>query len=73
MFGQQKLFGSKIEPACSYCKLGTPTTDGSMILCEKQGVVALHFSCRRFQYDPLKRVPKRPGPRPRFDREDFTL
>ncbi len=73
MFGQKKLFGSKIEPACSYCGWGNPTGDGAMILCEKQGVVDLHFSCRHFRYDPLRRVPKRPAPLPKFDNSDFSL
>lgn len=68
-----KLFGSSIEPACSYCKHGTSTQNQTMILCEKQGVVSPFFSCRKFAYTPLKRVPMRRPPRLKFHKDDFTL
>lgn len=70
---RQKLFGNNIEPSCSYCQNGTLTRDGSMILCEKQGVVDASFSCRRFSYAPLKRVPRREAILPTFDKSDFEL
>lgn len=59
-----KLFGNHIEPACGYCERGTASKDGNMVLCESKGVVAPFYSCRKFVYAPLKRVPKRPGPSP---------
>ena len=54
-----KLFGNHIEPACGYCERGTASKDGNMVLCESKGVVAPFYSCRKFVYAPLKRVPKR--------------
>ena len=59
-----KLFGNHIEPACGYCERGTASKDGNMVLCESKGVVAPFYSCRKFVYAPLKRVPKRARPRP---------
>ena len=52
-----KLFGKNIEPACAYCAHGFWASDHKMILCEKKGVVAPFYHCRKFVYAPLKRVP----------------
>ena len=70
---RHKLFGSQIEPDCSYCKFGSPMKKSSRIVCAKGGIVSPGFHCRRFSYDPLKRVPQRPRRLPRFDRSDFEL
>ena len=68
-----KLFGKNIEPSCSYCELGKPYQNGQMVFCPKNGVVSPYFSCRRFQYAPLKRIPKRMPPLPQYQPEDFEL
>ena len=69
-----RFFGKNIEPACEYCALGKLTSDGKNVLCKKKGVTALHFKCRRFRYDPLRRIPKRPVPTTaEFTKEDFEL
>ncbi|NLL39669.1 MAG: hypothetical protein GX254_08815 [Clostridiales bacterium] len=53
------LFRKKIEPSCSYCKRGT-TIDEETIICIKRGISAPWESCKKFVYDPLKRVPAAP-------------
>ena len=68
-----KLFGNNIEPSCAYCEHGTPTQDTMAILCEKCGIVTADYSCRRFVYDPLSRVPKVMPPLMKFDKSDFEL
>lgn len=73
MATNSKLFGNNIEPACTYCALGKPAADNIMVLCRKYGPVAPYFKCKRFKYDPLKRVPKRPPRLPDFSPEDFSL
>lgn len=65
-------YGSKIAPACAYCAHGTPAADQKMVFCKRRGVVSPYFSCRRFCYDPLLRVPHRQE-LPHFDPTDFTL
>ena len=70
---RKKLFGAHIEPACEYCQNGTPTADARMILCERYGVVAPYSSCKKYQYDPLRRVPKASAPLPEYRAEDFEL
>lgn len=52
-----KYFGNTIEPSCSYCEFGRKAKHSSQILCEKKGIVDPNFSCPKFVYSPLKRVP----------------
>ena len=52
-----------IDKLCAYCVKAQPLADGETMLCEKNGVVACDNKCRKFRYDPLKRVPA-PIPRP---------
>lgn len=73
MFRSKPLFGATIEPACEYCSHGRIASDPDMILCPKHGVVAPYYKCRRFDYDPLRRVPRRQPKLPSFSPEDFSL
>lgn len=50
------LFRKKISHSCSYCRRGTSMND-DQILCAKHGVVSAYYSCRKFCYDPCKRIP----------------
>ena len=50
----------ELERACAFCEHAVPLVDVSRMLCEKKGVVASEFLCRRFVYDPLKRTPQLP-------------
>ena len=68
------LFRKNIEPCCSYCLNGSWLDDES-VMCVKKGVVKSWGRCRRFEYDPLKRVPEAPS-KPATDalsEEDFRL
>lgn len=68
-----KLFGNNIEPACEYCMYGTKSRNG-MILCLKVGIVNPFYNCKKFDYDPLKRIPRRPNHRlPKYSPEDFKI
>lgn len=68
------LFRKRIARSCNYCSYGTKF-DNEQVLCIKRGVVSADTSCRKFAYDPCKRVP------PKFKamnfseykEEDFTL
>lgn len=73
MFGKRPLFGNHIEPACRYCAHARENTDGRFILCQHKGVVAPYYSCRKFRYDPLLRVPSRQAVLPKYDKSDFEL
>lgn len=68
-----KLFGNKIDPCCCYCEFSVPSHDDQMVFCQKRGIVAPYFSCRHYQYAPLKRVPRRNQALPNYDPKDFSL
>ena len=55
---QKKLFGNNIKPACKYCEMGK-AGEGEIIKCEKFGDVKAYDSCKKFVYNPLKRIPKK--------------
>lgn len=68
------LFEAKIDPRCAYCQRCAQLDEETMI-CLKKGPVPRGFSCRSFQYDPLKRVPARAA-EPDFSKltdEEFVL
>lgn len=73
MFGRRKLFGERIQPACEYCRNGQYSQDHRMILCRHKGIVAPYFSCRKFEYEPTRRIPKRMRRLPQYQPEDFEL
>lgn len=73
MLFKKPICGATIPPACEYCAYGRKATDPRMILCEKKGVVSPQDHCRRYEYDPLLRVPRRQPRLPSFSPEDFSL
>lgn len=68
------LFRKKIERSCAYCALGTQLADQT-ILCSKKGIVDASRPCRKFRYDPTRRIPGRFKPLDftKYDNEDFSL
>lgn len=70
---KSKLFGSDIEPACEYCLNGSSAEDGLTVACRYRGIKSINDKCRRFKYDPLKRVPKRQPDLPTYNEDDFKL
>lgn len=53
------LFKRDMDPMCIYCVHGTELS-GQEVACVKKGVQSPTSSCKKFRYDPLKRVPPRP-------------
>lgn len=50
------LFRKKMPRSCAYC-LRSTKLDEDQVLCAKKGVRPIDDKCRRFQYDPCKRIP----------------
>lgn len=73
MSHKKYIFGENIEPACFYCLNGHQASDTAMILCTKTGPVSPTYKCKKFVYDPLKRIPKRQPKLPEFSPEDFEI
>jgi hypothetical protein len=45
------------------------------VLCSKKGIKSVDDKCRRFKYDPCKRIPHKAKALDfsRYDQEDFSL
>lgn len=67
------LFDPEIKRCCAYCEKSTDLDD-QLVLCSLRGPVQFDYCCRRYQYDPLRRTPRSPGPlKKKFSPEDFEL
>lgn len=76
MFGRKKkikketLFGSTVEPSCAYC-LNSVTVQGEA-RC-RIGQSLTDGKCRKYTYDPLRRVPKEQPKLRSYSAKDFEL
>jgi len=59
------LFRKKIDRYCTYCKFAGKINE-EQVICQKCGIVPASHKCRRFRYDPLKRIP------PKVEVHDFS-
>jgi hypothetical protein len=67
------LFRKKIEPSCAYCSHGRSGAEED-VLCIFRGVMSPWDKCRRFNYDPLRRIPEaEPLPVTEADDASFEL
>ena len=68
------LFRKKIERSCTYCVHGACIGE-NQILCAKKGLRTVESSCRKFQYDPCKRIPvkARALDFTKYKTEDFSM
>ena len=68
------LFRKKIERSCSYCAFGA-RLDDETVLCSKKGLRSIQSKCRKFRYDPTKRIPAKPKALDfqQYNEEDFSL
>lgn len=68
------LFRKKIERSCAYCVYGACIGE-EQILCAKKGLRTSEDQCRKFKYDPCKRIPAKAKAFDfsKYDNEDFSL
>lgn len=68
------LFIKKIQRSCAYCQFSV-RLDDEQYLCTKRGLRTEADSCRKFRYDPLKRIPKKVKPVDfsKYETDDFSL
>ena len=68
------LFRKKMPRSCAYCAFGTKLNDEE-VLCIKRGMVCVDNSCRKFLYDPCKRIPpkQKAADLSKYDSDDFSL
>ena len=68
------LFRKNITRSCAYCRYGAKLNQQE-VLCAKRGLVSDEYSCRRFSYDPCKRIPakQKASDFAKYDNEDYSL
>ena len=68
------LFRKKLPRSCSYCEFATKL-DEDQVLCRKRGIMGVYNACRKFKYDPCKRIPPKAKALDftRYDKEDYSL
>lgn len=68
------LFRKNIDPHCGYCRFSAPA-EPDTVICRKKGIRDACDHCRRFRYDPLRRVPPKPKlvDFTKYDKEDYSL
>ena len=68
------LSRKKIPRSCLYCLHGTKL-ENDTVLCAKKGLLPADTPCRKFKYDPCKRIPVRAKALDfsEYDQEDFSL
>ena len=67
------IFNKQLPKKCAYCEFSGQELFNGEILCKKHGVVKTGDFCRRYKYDPFKRVPKSVRPSDNYNPEDFSL
>lgn len=71
LFRRNCLYNESIDPHCAYCAHCKPDNEYQGV-CDFRGIVAMAGSCRRFEYDALRRKPPKPARiRGRFTDDDF--
>lgn len=68
------LFRRKMPRSCTTCQYSTSLSE-HQLLCSKSGVVTDSYACRKYKYDPCKRIPptlKAPDFQ-KYKDDDFTL
>lgn len=68
------LFRKKTPCSCLYCANAT-RIDDDFFLCMKRGIVTEKEKCRKFRYDPCKRIPCKPKALDfsKYNDHDFSL
>ena len=58
---------------CLYCENATVISDDDNVLCSLKGIVNKEYSCKKFIYDPLKRIPAPIPPLPKLSEDDVLI
>lgn len=65
-----KLFGNNIETSCDYC-MHSEIRNGCQFCTVNK--VLKNGKCRKFEYNPIMRVPKQQNKLPKYSADEFVL
>ncbi len=69
----KSIYNKTIQPCCGYCANAQLSPSIKLVFCRLKGPVSEGNVCRKYRYDPLKRVPKTDADLPHYCKEDFML
>lgn len=69
----KSLFATNEYRFCSSCLHGHNSNFGDKILCKNMGITDPLFTCKKYKYNPLKRIPFRAPVLPEFDKDEFKI
>lgn len=63
------------NPKCFFCAYSSKLAATEDMICTKAGIVSQDSICKKFRYDPQKRIPKRVQKlnKDKFTADDFAL
>ncbi len=67
----RKTDSRDVQAVCEYCEHAVLINDEENVLCGKKGIINRSSSCRKYVYDPLKRIPKPMPDIPRLSEDDI--
>lgn len=73
MFGKKRKEQPDLPRLCEFCEHASLITDEKNVLCSLHGIVNREYRCKKYTYDPLKRVPHTLPPLPKLTEEDLLL
>ncbi len=65
--------GEGVEPCCGFCAHSADTAEEGKYLCVKKGFVYSPDVCRKYEYDPFKRVPVPAPEMKEHEKEEFDI
>lgn len=70
MSSKNKNLTPDIPYVCQFCEHAALINDECNVLCEYKGIVNREYKCKKYVYDPLKRVPRTLPPIPKLSEDD---
>lgn len=67
------LYGNNIEKICKNCSHSKGRFSEGKVECDIKGSVSAESHCRKFDYDPMLRQPKKKPILQKMSEEDFKL
>lgn len=67
------FFGKHIDPQCAYCAHSARQDGKEEVRCQLGRSWPAGGRCRRYRYDPLRRVPRPRPPLPAHEAKEFKL
>lgn len=69
----KEMFNKDIVKKCAHCCNSLPLSNNGEMACKIRGIVNSDDLCRKYKYDPLKRVPKAQKIADNYSADNFNL